>query len=144
MLKGMEIHRNEWGQVPGGHFQAFPHFRAFRFVSIALIMTLLAWGSSCGRETARPPIPEDKLIGALIDVHFAEAAVQSLRGATKDSVINLYYDQICEIHGLNREEFETTMEIYRNDPIRMEKLYTKVMAEMERQEVKQEKKGEEE
>ena len=81
---------------------------------------------------------EDKLVEVLIDVHVAEAAVQMLRGATKDSVINAYYDQIFEIYGLKREDFETTMELYRNDPKRMEELYAKVMTEMERQEVKEE------
>ncbi len=97
-------------------------------------MSLSVFSCSQGRQTI--PIDEDKLVEVLIDVHVAEAAVQTLRGATKDSMINLYYDQICEIHAVNREEFETSMEILRNDPKRLEELYAEIMTEMERQEVK--------
>ena len=103
--------------------------------SLALSAALLLFISSCGTEQSQLSISQDKLVEVLIDVHIAEAAAQTLRGATKDSVINAYYDQIFEIHGLNREEFETSMELLRTDPKRMEKLYAKVMEEMERQDV---------
>lgn len=110
------------------HISFFPH------VGLAAILSLSVFSCSQGRQTI--PIDEDKLVEVLIDVHVAEAAVQTLRGATKDSMINLYYDQICEIHAVNREEFETSMEILRNDPKRLEELYAEIMTEMERQEVK--------
>lgn len=103
------------------------------FFGPAAILLLSLFSCSQGRESI--PLGEDELVNVLIDVHIAEAAVQTLRGATKDSMINLYYDQICEIHGVNREEFETSMEILRNDPKRLEELYAEVMSEMERQEV---------
>ena len=109
-------------------------------VGVAMAGLLLASVVSCGPEPTPIPMDEDKLVEVLIDVHVAEAAVQMLRGATKDSVINAYYDQIFEIHGLSREDFETTMEILRTDPKRMEGLYSKIMNEMERQEVTEEEK----
>ena len=109
-------------------------------VGLAMAGLLLASVVSCGPKPTPITMDEDKLVEVLIDVHVAEAAVQMLRGATKDSVINAYYDQIFEIHGLNREAFETTMEILRTDPKRMEGLYSKIMNEMERQEVTEEEK----
>ena len=109
-------------------------------VGLAMAGLLLASVVSCGPKPTPITMDEDKLVEVLIDVHVAEAAVQMLRGATKDSVINAYYDQIFEIHGLSREDFETTMEILRTDPKRMEGLYSKIMNEMERQEVTEEEK----
>ena len=109
-------------------------------VGLAMAGLLLASVVSCGPKPTPITMDEDKLVEVLIDVHVAEAAVQMLRGATKDSVINAYYDQIFEIHGLSREDFETTMEILRTDPKRMEALYSKIMNEMERQEVTEEEK----
>ena len=112
-------------------------------VGVAMAGLLLASVVSCGPKPTPITMDEDKLVEVLIDVHVAEAAVQMLRGATKDSVINAYYDQIFEIHGLSREDFETTMEILRTDPKRMEALYSKIMNEMERQEVTEEEKEKE-
>ena len=109
-------------------------------VGLAMAGLLLASVVSCGPKPTPITMDEDKLVEVLIDVHVAEAAVQMLRGATKDSVINAYYDQIFETHGLSREDFETTMEILRTDPKRMEALYSKIMNEMERQEVTEEEK----
>lgn len=107
-----------------------------------LLFFLFCAAVSCGQDEDTGGIEEDKLIAVLIDVHIAEAAVQALRGETKDSVINVYYDQICTIHGVGRDEFETTMEKYRNEPKRMEALYGRVLEEMERQEVEEEKEEE--
>ena len=114
------------------NFSLFRPFAATLAIALALLLV------SCGKEKEQAPVSEDQLLEVLIDVHIAEAAVQSLRGETKDSVIHAYYDQVFEIYGLKREDFETTMELYRNDPKRMEELYAKVMTEMERQEVKEE------
>ena len=101
---------------------------------VLLFLTIAA----CKPRPARLPIEEKQLISVLIDVHVAEAAVQGLRGHTKDSIINLYYEQICQIHGLDRATFESAMESLREDPVRLEKLYNEVMKEMERREAAQE------
>ncbi|MCB0560138.1 MAG: DUF4296 domain-containing protein [Lewinellaceae bacterium] len=120
-----------------------PNLLSDFYVVVGIACLLLASLVSCSQKPPALAIDEDKLVEVLIDVHIAEAAVQSLRGATKDSVINAYYDQIFEIHGLSREEFVTTMEILRTDPKRTEELYSKIMAEMERQDVAEEEKEKE-
>lgn len=93
---------------------------------------------SCNSRQAALPIREDKLIEVLIDVHVAESAAQGLRGATRDSVINTYYEQICEIHSINRADLETAVEMLQKDPRRMEALYARIMTEMERQDAEME------
>lgn len=94
--------------------------------------------SSCGPRSAPLPLDEDKLVKVLIDVHVAEAALQSLRGQTKDSISNIYYGQIFQIHDMSQADFEAAMLILRDDPWRMEALYAKIMAEMERQDAETE------
>ncbi len=92
----------------------------------------------CSRGEPQLEVKEDKLVDILIDVHIAEAAVQNLRGETHDRIINLYYEQIFGIHGVEREEFESTMAYLREKPDRMEAIYAEVMAEMERREAQKE------
>lgn len=125
----------------------FPDFSLSQFISLGYFVStafLALQLSSCGRNQDPVAIDEDKLVEVLIDIHIAEAAVQGLRGATKDSMINVYYDQVCEIHEVSREDFETSMEILRNDPKRLEDLYSRIMTEMERQEVESKEKEQEE
>lgn len=90
--------------------------------------------SACGGKPDAPEFDEKQLISVLIDVHVAEAAAQNLRGRTKDSVLNVYYEQIFQVHGMDRAAFEATMESLREDPVRLEALYSEVMKEMERRE----------
>lgn len=117
-----------------GHFSTWLHRCSF----LAFVLLIHLSLASCGQDKMSWAIDEQVLLEVIIDVHVAEAAVQSLRGATKDSVINAYYDQIFEIHGVNRAEFETTMEMLRNDPKHLEALYSKAMIEIERQDVEEE------
>lgn len=87
---------------------------------------------SCKPRPMRLPVEEDKLIRMLADVHVAEAALQGLLGHTKDSMANVYYDQICSIHGVDRPLFDSALQILQEEPERMEQIYAEVMKEMER------------
>lgn len=81
---------------------------------------------SCG-------IPEDQLVLVLADIQLAEAAAQSLVGAVKDSILEVYYEQIISIHGLEREGFELCFEELQGDPQRLSLIYEKVIEELNRQ-----------
>jgi hypothetical protein len=87
--------------------------------------------SSCQEEDA-VLIEEEKLINVLIDMHIAEAASQKLYGEPKDSVINVYYDQIFDLHEVPKETFETYMEQLSTDPQQLHALYEKVIDKMAR------------
>lgn len=93
------------------------------YIYIALILLL----SNCKQNPSiDPAIPEKQLITALLDLHIAEVAVKSLRGTTKDSVLNVYYDQVYEMHGLERKKTEAYLEKLRTDPKYWDALYQKV------------------
>ncbi|HMQ48787.1 MAG TPA: DUF4296 domain-containing protein [Saprospiraceae bacterium] len=99
------------------------------YIIYAFLMLLL---NDCKQNPAiDATIPEKKLVSALVDLHIAEVAVKSLRGATKDSMLNVYYDQVFEIHGLDREETEAYLEKMRENPEYWNALYEKVQKEHE-------------
>ncbi|MDX1941434.1 MAG: DUF4296 domain-containing protein [Saprospiraceae bacterium] len=83
---------------------------------------------ACTTENERPPISESKLVDILVDIHLAEAAIQEMSGfVQQDSVGKIYYDQIFRIHQVTQEDFNKTIYLMRMDPIRMEKVYKKVL-----------------
>jgi hypothetical protein len=103
-----------------------------RYVVLLGSFAMLGFLAACKPRPARLPLKEDKLVQVLADVHVAEAALQGLLGRTKDSMANVYYDQICIIHGVDRLLFDSAMQILQEDPERMERIYAEVMKEMER------------
>lgn len=75
---------------------------------------------------------EEKLINILADIHITEAAVQSLRGGTKDSMSQTYYQQIYTIHQTDSVEVQQTLDAMREKPEEMKILYDKVMERVEK------------
>ncbi len=103
-----------------------------RYLILLGCLALLGLQVSCQPRPVRLPVEEDKLILMLADVHVAEAALQGLLGLTKDSMANVYYDQICSIHGVDRLLLDSALQILQEEPERMEQIYAEVMKEMER------------
>jgi hypothetical protein len=102
-----------------------------RFLLYSSFLLLL---SAC-RSTDSLPIPEAKLIEILADAHIAEAAVQSLGGAQRDSLITAYYNQLFEIHQVSRQDFEASLEALEQNPARMMEVYEKVTEHLNRLEL---------
>ena len=90
--------------------------------------------SACSGSEPELKIPEDKLVKILVDVHLAEASFQSLSGAEKDSIAEVYYEQIAEMHGIERSNLDSTIIQLRKDAIRMTSIYDKVLEELAKQE----------
>jgi hypothetical protein len=91
--------------------------------------------SGCSRE-ASLPIPEEQLIPVLIDVHAGETAASHLAGDEKDSVMAVYYQQIMEIHEVEREEFDTCVAIIKNNPELAKKIYEKINEELKKKQLR--------
>lgn len=84
--------------------------------------------SACISRVAEPlPIPEDELIKLLFDVHVVEGALAQLPGGPKkDSLANLYYDQVSEIHKVDRQLLDTCLAILQRNPETAKDIYEKV------------------
>jgi hypothetical protein len=78
------------------------------------------------------PVEENLLIETLIDIHLAESAMLHEIGSKKDSLATLYYDQVMQIHGMDRAVFDTCIAILRRNPALMQEIYAKVGKELEK------------
>lgn len=85
---------------------------------------------SCSDQTPLL-LEEDKMINVIRDIHIAEAAMQNLIDITKDSVGEIYYQQVFEIHQVNKADFDSSMIILRKDPERLGLIYDRVLEELE-------------
>lgn len=94
----------------------------------AIIAILLIFGCSSKSDPAQR-LSNNELVNLLTELHVAEAAVQHLptTGNIKDSMANIYYNQILEKHQLSREEYEQIMVGIRTEPGMLIKLYDQVI-----------------
>jgi hypothetical protein len=98
--------------------------RIFLFAAVFVVF------SACKPAPATLNMPEEQLVNVLADVHIAEAAIQNLRGETKDSTANLYYDQIYTIHGVTETQFLEAIDILQENPILMDQVYAQVLEKL--------------
>ncbi len=102
--------------------------RLIRFYLLLLLAgSLLPFAGCRKEEPPQPPIPRDKLVSVLIDVHLAEAAKQNLIGLVKDSVTRAYYHQIYTIHQIDSVQLQQSLEILRDDPEQLKDVYQEIM-----------------
>ena len=82
---------------------------------------------SCGEEDVQFTMPEDDLVKLLYDIQVAEAALQTVHSEVKDSVVDIYYEQIFEIHGTTKEILVKNIEVLKQKPIKSHEIYKKVI-----------------
>jgi hypothetical protein len=97
-----------------------------RVLCLSLGAILFLFLVSCRQRYQKLSLSNEKLVPLLCDVHLSEAALQTVQGALKDSLTNVYLAQICEIHKISRERLEEVLEELRNNPDAMKKAYQEV------------------
>ncbi|MFK7773880.1 MAG: DUF4296 domain-containing protein [Saprospiraceae bacterium] len=99
------------------------------------LLILILCGSifllSCQEEEIKPQISDEEMVKILTDLHISEAAILSLNQKLKDSISNVYYQQIFEIHGVTDSTFYSDLEILRRDAKKLEEIYLKVIDNIE-------------
>lgn len=81
---------------------------------------------SCGGNKVNLPIPESELIKILADIHLAEAAFQNLSSSAKDTLAYQYYDQIYQIHQVDKAQVDSCIAILNRNPKYFFDTYEKV------------------
>lgn len=109
-------------------------YRAILF-KLMLLLVFVA----CTKKTEQLSLEKEVLIQVLADVHLAEGALLSVRPAQKDSLKEVYYNHIYEIHEVSFNDFEHDMKILKFNPKMMENIYEKVMEELNQKEKELEK-----
>lgn len=66
---------------------------------------------------------ESKMAEVICDLHLAESAAAQQEGSRKDSIIQLYYRQIYEIHSISENDFIKNMGLLKTDLEKMERVY---------------------
>lgn len=64
----------------------------------------------------------------LADLAIADAATNGIAGYEKDSLAQMYFKQVLELHGLTLEQHEKNLRIYANDSGKMKELLNKAGA----------------
>jgi ribosomal protein L20A (L18A) len=93
----------------------------------------LIFVAGCSRQE-QPPLGEDKLIQALTDAHVMESALQQLSGTYKDSMRQVYFEQLLEVHEIREEDFRRSVDALARNPVKMERIYRKVGEEINQKE----------
>jgi hypothetical protein len=98
-----------------------------KYLSIFILMMITL--SSCSDNKPEELINKDKMTQILIEMHIAEAKVNTL-GLSSDStdvLINLMTERVLNQLGYTEEEYLTSYNYYMRDVRQMEQLYSRVV-----------------
>ncbi len=75
-------------------------------------------------------IEETKLVEILVEIHLAEGQMEIVNMADRDTLGKRLYQSVLDAHGVQREVFDETMLVLREDPERLNTIYTKVLDQL--------------
>lgn len=78
-------------------------------------------------QSASAPVPDttvsdEKMARILADLNIAEAATARLNGYPKDSLKQVYFKQVMDMHSMTVSAYESNLRIISAEPKRMEEL----------------------
>ncbi len=117
----------------------------FRFAKKIPLMLALLIFLGCYRAPVEPVatdternkllLSEEKMLPLLVDVHLAEGLLIGVpQASTKDSLAGIYYGQIFAMHGVERAQFDYTMQRYMQNPEALHALYERVLQKIQLEE----------
>ena len=83
-------------------------------------------GATKNGSTAEVSIPQDTMVRILIDMHLAEAMIQSVRrdrDTTVKATIQDYYKTIYKTHHITEQQFKEAFVFYSQDIETLDKMY---------------------
>ena len=86
---------------------------------ILFFVLLTACQSSSSNQ---PVLPDDKIARIMADLSIADAATTGLAGYAKDSLMHAYFNQVFEIHGVSKENYEKDLRILAENLVHMEEI----------------------
>ena len=100
------------------------HTVFFVFFIVFLLVT-------CKNNTAQLPVPREKVVEILADIHMADAYVESVNVTLKDSMAKRYYPQIFKHNGITTAIYDSTFAVLSKNPILMKSVYDDVLLKIE-------------
>ncbi|MDX1911378.1 MAG: DUF4296 domain-containing protein [Saprospiraceae bacterium] len=87
------------------------------------ILPLLLIFFSCQQKQVETPVLSDeKLARIMADISIADAATTGLSGYAKDSLMQVYFKQVFDIHGVDLETYEKDLRILAKNLDHMEQV----------------------
>lgn len=100
-------------------------------LSLIFLLGMLA----CQPKDPVLPIAEEKLVPMLKDIQLAESIIKEQNYLLQDSLIATYYGIICRTYDVKQADLDSTLAILRRQPALMDKVYTKVLEVLSKEEV---------
>lgn len=83
-------------------------------ILVFFIPALLLQGCQ-GENSQSQDISDEKIARIMADLYIAEAATIGMTGYPKDSLMQVYYKQVFEIHGTDKVVYENNLRLISND-----------------------------
>ncbi len=95
-------------------------------LSIVLTISFIFLFCSCQNENQRNNSLPNKntLIHLISEIQIAQAAVQPLKGVTKDSVYSIYINQIAQKNGIDVDKISSILVELEDQPDYMKEIYS--------------------
>lgn len=84
-----------------------------------ILLLLFPFLFACTQKVEEPIWPDDKTARIMADLSTADAAANGLSGYSRDSLAQIYYKQVFEMHGVTLEEYEKNLNLLTRDLPRM-------------------------
>lgn len=106
-----------------------------KLIPIFILLAVGVYACTGGEEKVKVPedvIPPSEMIGLMVDVHLAEAAIhqQQQKGADVPALTLTCYRSVMEKHGLQPGDFTKSMEFYSHHPRLLRQIYEQVVSEL--------------
>lgn len=94
-------------------------------LSCGVLVLLLAGalGVGCQRNEAQLAIGEAKLSQVLLDLHYAEVAVEDKPSPLRDSLLKSYEKEIFAHYQISKSDFEKSIRALRQHPTQLIRIY---------------------
>jgi len=92
---------------------------------------LIASLPACQKTEYNYTLSEDQFRAILLDIHASEAMVKTYDVNSRDSVSQVFYQQILEIHEVEASIFEKDFLMLKRNPKKLEELYKQVEKDLE-------------
>lgn len=81
---------------------------------------------ACSKKNVNLPLPAEKLVAVLMDLHLAEAAYQNLSTSAKDTLAFQYYDQVYQMHNVSKIQVDSAISLLNRHPDIFAEIYAQV------------------
>lgn len=108
--------------------------RFFRVFTV--IISLICCLSACKQGQEVPPVPQEEMGKILVDIHLAETYSQGLGDSAANKFekntdsLTGFYTSVLKHYDLSFKEFNEALEWYKERPIILDSLYSKVLTQL--------------